>query len=105
MLFLINIMSHFPVSNSNLSAAHLAIFVADQYGFSDKTACNLIRAGINDTYLVAADEQRYVFRVYSLDWRTEKEIREEIRLLLLLQKNNIAVSYPLADKKGELFRF
>jgi Ser/Thr protein kinase RdoA (MazF antagonist) len=38
--------------------------------------------------------------VYSLNWRTETEIAEEIRFLTLLRENDIPVSYPIADKAG-----
>lgn len=91
-------MTHFPVTNSNLSAIHLALFLQEKYSFSNDTKCQLIKAGINDTYLVTDNLERFVFRVYSLNWRTRTEIEEEIKLLSELRKNNILVSYPLPDK-------
>lgn len=93
-------MTHFPVSNSNLSAPHLALFLQSQYGLNTDTKCRIIRAGINDTYMVSGGADKYVFRVYSLKWRTETEIREEIRLLIMLKDNDISVSYPVADVNG-----
>ena len=93
-------MAHFPVSNSNLSAMHLAGFLQEQYSFSAGTSCSLIKAGINDTYLVTAGQDKFVFRVYSLNWRSREEIVEEIRLLNLLKQNNISVSYPVTDKNN-----
>jgi Ser/Thr protein kinase RdoA (MazF antagonist) len=91
---------HFPVSNSNLSAKHLARFVQETYALGKDISCSLIRAGINDTYLIQGDNNRYVFRVYSLDWRTKTEIQEEISLLNLLKENNISISYPIRDKNN-----
>ena len=44
---------------------------------------------------------KYVYRVYSLNWRTRTEILEEIRLLNLLHSNHIPVSYPLLNIHGE----
>ncbi len=88
----------FPVTNSNLSAKHLGLFLQEKYTLSKETACTFIRAGINDTYLVSDNIEKYVFRVYSLDWRSRAEILEEIRLLNLLKQNNISISYPLPDK-------
>ncbi len=67
---------------------------------SPAATCRLLRAGINDTYLVADGSLKQVFRVYSLDWRTREEIMEEIRLLNLLQERAVSVSYPLPDKEG-----
>lgn len=92
-------MSHFPVSHSNLSASHLGRFVAECYGLQD-VQCRLIRSGINDTYAVDSASGKFVFRVYSLNWRTEKEIHEEIRLLQELHTQGISVSYALPDLGG-----
>ncbi|MFN3487745.1 MAG: phosphotransferase enzyme family protein [Emticicia sp.] len=91
-------MNHFPVISSNLSPTHLAVFVQEKYALSNFTSCNLLKAGINHTYLIKDEDKRFIFRVYSLDWRTENEILEEIRLLNLLKTNNISISYPITDK-------
>lgn len=97
-------MTHFPVTNSNLSATHLGLFLQKKYSLSKDTKCQLIRAGINDTYLVTDNLDKYVFRVYSLNWRTRTEIAEEIKLLNELKQNNIPVSYPLSDKENNFIQ-
>ncbi len=79
-------MRSFPVIDSTLSAPHLAVFLQEKYEFDDSTRCKIFRTGINHTYMVAAQEIRYVFRVYSYEWRTETEIAEELRLLDLLRE-------------------
>ncbi|HMR89718.1 MAG TPA: phosphotransferase [Saprospiraceae bacterium] len=94
-------MTHFPVTNSNLSATHLGLFLQEKYALTKDTKCQIIKAGINDTYLVTDDIDKYVFRVYSCGWRAKTEIEEEIRLLLQLKENDISVSYPLSDKNGK----
>ncbi|GAB2613237.1 homoserine kinase [Emticicia sediminis] len=91
-------MNHFPVISSNLSPTHLAVFVKEKYGFSNATSCNLLKAGINHTYLIKDEEKRFIFRVYSINWRTKNEVLEEIRLLNLLKANKISISYPIFDK-------
>jgi Ser/Thr protein kinase RdoA (MazF antagonist) len=93
-------MTHFPVTNSNLSATHLALFLQEKYALSANTQCELIKAGINDTYLVTDNSDKFVFRVYSLNWRSKMEIEEEIKLLNQLKENAISVSYPLSDQQG-----
>lgn len=93
-------MTHFPVTNSNLSATHLELFLQEKYSLSKNTKCQLIRAGINDTYLVTDNLDKFVFRIYSLNWRSRLEITEEIKLLNELKQNNIPVSYPLSDKEN-----
>lgn len=94
-------MTYFPVTNSNLSAEHVGQFLQEKYNFSKDTNCSLIRAGINDTYLVKDNLNKFVFRVYSLKWRTKNEITEEIKLLNLLKHNNISISYPFPDRGNE----
>ena len=94
-------MKNFPVTNSTLSATHLGLFLQDKYNFSSKASCSLLKTGINDTYVVTDNEVKFIFRVYSLNWRTVNEINEEIRLLNLLRENHIPVSYPLTDTAGD----
>lgn len=90
-------MAHFPVTNSNLSAIHIGLFLQEKYALSKDTQCQIIKAGINDTYLVTDNADKFVFRVYSLNWRSKTEIDEEIRLLNQLKENAISISYPLPD--------
>lgn len=92
-------MDHFPVTNSTLSAAHLAAFVKDHYAFEGQVDCRLIRAGVNDTYLIVCKDGRFVFRVYTLGWRSEAEILAEIGLLNRLKRAAIPVSYPITDRR------
>jgi Ser/Thr protein kinase RdoA (MazF antagonist) len=93
-------MAHFPVSNSTLSATQLGFFLREQYQLKEDVSCQLIKAGLNDTYLIKSGFDTSIFRIYSLNWRTETEIREEIKLLKLLNENYIPLSYPLADSAG-----
>lgn len=97
-------MNHFPVSSSILSAPHLALFLQSQYDEADSATCYLLKSGINDTYQVTASSGKYIFRVYSLDWRTTSEISEELRLLLLLKENDIPLSWPLPNKEGHFIQ-
>ncbi|HEY9258144.1 phosphotransferase [Chitinophaga sp.] len=93
-------MTHFPVSNSQLSPSHLALYLSSQYDMAPGADCHLIKAGINDTYLVSTATGKYVFRVYSLNWRTQTDMEEEIRLLQLLKDHALPVSWAVADKNG-----
>jgi Ser/Thr protein kinase RdoA (MazF antagonist) len=93
-------MQPFPVVCSTLSATHLATFLQQQYRLGASVTCRLLRAAINHAYLVMAGTEQYVFRVYSLNWRTGIEIAEEIRLLQLLKENNIPVAYAIPDLQG-----
>ena len=89
----------FTVSSSILSAQQLASFVRQKYSLSDNTSCRLLKTGISHNYLIIDGKTKFVFRIYSLNWRSKQEIQEEIRLLHLLKENNITVSYAIADSQ------
>jgi Ser/Thr protein kinase RdoA (MazF antagonist) len=91
------------VSSSIVSPAALAGFLVEKYHL-EAPQCSLLRAGINHSYLVNDAEQRFVFRIYSLGWRSETEIREELRLLRELHIRGLSVSYGIEDRCGELLQ-
>jgi Ser/Thr protein kinase RdoA (MazF antagonist) len=93
-------MQKFPVSNSTLSAKHVGFFVQSLYALSANTTCKLLKTGINHSYLITDDSTKFVFRVYSLNWRTRNEISAEIKLLNLLHQSNIPISYPITDSNS-----
>ncbi|MBN8821856.1 MULTISPECIES: phosphotransferase [unclassified Spirosoma] len=93
-------MQTFPVSSSILSPAHLAQFLQKAYSFGTDTTCQLLKAGVNHSYLVVDGVNKAVFRIYSLNWRTQTDILEEIRLLKLVKDAGISVSYPIPDGTG-----
>jgi Ser/Thr protein kinase RdoA (MazF antagonist) len=94
-------MKHFPVTHSILSAEHITLFLEETYFLNNNITCRLIKSGINDTYLVTTIDNKFVFRIYSFNWRSETEIREEIRLLNDLNQHEIPVSYPVPDKNKQ----
>ncbi|MFY0600120.1 MAG: phosphotransferase [Cyclobacteriaceae bacterium] len=88
-------MNPLPVTNSTISGQCLSTLLQKEYGLSSNVTCKIFRTGINDSYMVADEDKKYVFRVYSFQWRTEGEISEEIRLLNYLRDHGISVSYPI----------
>jgi Ser/Thr protein kinase RdoA (MazF antagonist) len=90
-------MNQFPVISSTLSGLHLAILLQQNYGLGNDTTCRIIKAGVNHSYIVNDGDNKYVLRVYALNWRTETEIMEELKLLNLLKQHAISLSYPIAD--------
>lgn len=93
-------MTHFPVSSSILSAKHLTSFLQEKYRLSPDTHCQILKSGINDTYKVSDGGSIFVWRVYSLGWRSREEISEELKFLQQLKEKSIAISYPIADIKN-----
>ena len=91
-------MSSFPVLTSTLAPGPLAVLIQDKYKIKGPCVCRVFKTGINHTYMVETPDQKFVLRIYSYNWRTEAEITEELRLLLLLKENGISVSYPIPDQ-------
>ena len=91
-------MEYFPATNSNLSTVHLGLFLHEKYYISLNVDCRIIKSGINDSYLITDYIDKYVFRVYSLLWRSKSEIEEEIKLLNLLKEKRLPISYPIEDR-------
>ena len=93
--------TEFPVTNSTISANKLGEFIKHKYNLSENTECKLFRTGMNHVYMVTDVNKKFVFRVYTFDWRTKIEIAEELKLLIHLNKNKAPVSFPSADKLNE----
>ncbi|KQM55252.1 aminoglycoside phosphotransferase [Chryseobacterium sp. Leaf201] len=94
----------FPAINSTLSPNALGKLIQRKYGLSDKTECSIFRLAMNHLYMVHDDEERYVFRVYTHNWRTKSEIEEELRLLLHLKEEDRQVAFPIADQSNQFIQ-
>lgn len=68
----------FQVINSTLSAKKISEFIQQKYSLSTKTECKLFRAAMNHLYIVTDGLEKFVFRVYTFNWRTKLEINEEL---------------------------
>ena len=90
-------MEKFPVISSILSPEHIGLLVAKKYGLSGNVSCTILKTGINHSYLVDHQKSKFIFRLYSLNWRSDLEINEEIRLLNLLKEIGVSVSFPIKD--------
>ncbi|WP_026994729.1 phosphotransferase [Flectobacillus major] len=89
-----------PVSSSIIDAAYLSTFLPIPYSLDNNTVCQLIKAGINHTYLVDTGTHKYIFRIYSYNWRSITEINEEVNLLNLLHAKQIPISFAIPDLQG-----
>lgn len=90
----------FPTINSTLSPTDLGKLIQEKYNLSDKTQCSIFRIAMNHLYIIEDGQTKYVFRVYTHNWRTKVEVEEELHLLTHLKENNTQVAYPIADKEG-----
>ena len=86
----------FAASYSTLSPLALAGFITSAYGLHN-VQCSFLVRGVGDTYLVTANNSRYILRVYRYGLRTLGQVHAEAELLTALQQHNVPVSYPVAD--------
>ena len=94
----------FPTINSTLSPSEVGKLIQQKFELSDKTECSIFRLAMNHLYIVQDGEKKFVFRVYTHNWRTKLEIEEELRLLTHLKENNKQVAYPIADKSNKFIQ-
>lgn len=95
-------MKSFSVTASTISPTDLGAFIREQYLLDSNYICKLFRTGINHTYFISNKENTYVARVYSHNWRSKNEISAELKLLTLLKQNDLNISFPIADRNGQL---
>jgi Ser/Thr protein kinase RdoA (MazF antagonist) len=67
-------------------------------------ACQLLRPGWNDSYLLETETGRYFVRVYGARWRTASEIAYELDLITHLARKGVSVSTPIHDREHNLMR-
>src|SRR6266536_2501542 len=92
------------VVHSILSPEALLSVVSGAYSIDTPRACELLKPGPNDTYLVTTRTERYVVRVYGKHWRSLAEVLYEMDLLRHLESKGVSVSVPIADRDGNLAR-
>jgi Ser/Thr protein kinase RdoA (MazF antagonist) len=89
----------FPTAYSTLSPEALGKFLSKKYGFNS-VDCRLFLRGVGDTYMVYADGNRFVLRIYRNTHRSLPQIEAEVALLLTLKEAGVSVASPVADLEG-----
>jgi len=90
----------FPVVHSILAPTALLTEFLPYYALAEPVSCVFLTQGVNDTYLVQADTEKYILRVYTAGWRSLSAILYEIDVLLHLERNGVQVSTPIARRDG-----
>jgi Ser/Thr protein kinase RdoA (MazF antagonist) len=93
-----------PVYYSTLAAEALADEIATAYDIGSDLRCVFLQRGLNDTYLVASEGDRWVARVYRAGWRSPSEIAWELELLEHLAGRGVPVSLPIRAVNGSWTR-
>ena len=92
----------FPVTHSILSVQALIDRVLPNYELEPIIESKFFCFGLNDTFLVNTQGNRYILRVYRAGWRSPADILYELEALLHLHRQGVAVSIPLTRKDGNL---
>ncbi len=69
-----------PVVHSIPDGAALMVNIVTQYPIVNPHSCKLYKRGLNDTYLIETDIERYILRVYRRSWRNKEEIDFELEI-------------------------
>ncbi len=96
--------AYFPVVHSVPDPSALVSEVLVDYDIGQVIACNFLKYGLNDTYLVRTSDNSYILRVYRFGWRSEADIHYELDLLGHLRSQGVPVSTPIAAREGDRLR-
>lgn len=84
--------------------AALPQLLTDHFGLSSPLSVGLLRAYTNDVYLVETPVNRYVLKIYGVNWRADAEIRYEIDLLDHLTARGVRVASAIRNVDGEALK-
>ena len=76
--------------------------VAYQYGLDHELSCRFYVLGLHDNYLIESHGQKYIFRIYRNNWRSEEEIMFELEWLEFLNSQTCLVAKLIKTKKDDL---
>lgn len=87
---------------SKLVSVSVERIVAFHYKLPSPVVSKYYVFGLHDNYLIECASERYIFRVYRNDWRTEEEARFELELLEHLGKKRAPAAVPIRTKTDDL---
>lgn len=90
--------------HSILSGSTLQNEIASRYGFPSSISCQLLLQGVNDTYLIAVGDLKYIFRLYRYQRKSFDTICEEVALVNFLQHKSHLVAKLQANLSGEIIQ-
>jgi Ser/Thr protein kinase RdoA (MazF antagonist) len=85
-----------------LSAETVLDAMTGAYAIDGPTAGELLKLGLNDTYLLRARRRRYILRVYRDGWRSSDDIEYELELLRHVEAKGVPVSAAIRCTNGKL---
>jgi Ser/Thr protein kinase RdoA (MazF antagonist) len=96
-----------PTPNTLIETDTLVPWIASCYDLAphEMIACELIRRGFNDNYLVRAGHERFVLRVYfnhKYYISSPDDFRFELNLLTFLDERGVPVAYPFPRRDAKI---
>jgi Ser/Thr protein kinase RdoA (MazF antagonist) len=92
-------MQIFPTQYSTLSAAALKHRIADSYRLKVRS-CRYLMRGVSDTYVVEAEEGKFIFKIYRDMHRSADAIRGEVELMDILEKQGARIAGVVKNRAG-----
>jgi Ser/Thr protein kinase RdoA (MazF antagonist) len=91
----------FPTQYSVLRADAVGNHIAMKYGIK-VSACRLLIHNVSDTYIIESEQEKYIFKIYRDNHRTETEIRGEAELLTFFKEKGANISFPLPNMDNNM---
>jgi Ser/Thr protein kinase RdoA (MazF antagonist) len=85
-----------------LSSFELTTWLGHTYALSGAITSELIRSYNNDVFLIRANDDQYVLKLYSFGSRSKSEIQYEVALVDHLAKKGLRIANALAGRDGEV---
>ena len=96
---------HELVAHSVLSAEYLAAEVSQRYDVAGPVKAFLLYRGMNDVYIIQAQDRRYALRVWRKTWRPVDVVADELDFLMQDVQNYVwgNLFYGFDSAYGEAF--
>ena len=92
-----------PVSHSVIDPAFIGSEVARRYAISGPVRSFLLYRGINDVYMIQAQDRRYAVRVWRKTWREVDAVAFELEFLEFLRSRGFPASAGIRDRDGHAY--
>ncbi len=94
-------MSTFAVQASIISEQAIVERILCRYELAEPVSCEFYKLGVNDTYRILSANRLFFLRIYTPMYSDPSAIQREIDLLLALERGDLSVGAPVADRDGE----
>ena len=71
------------------------------YEIGKNLKCEFLTRGLNDTYIIETENNKFIFRIYRNNWRDKSDILFELDAINHLSQSGFSVSKPIRKKEGE----